>query len=99
MNQKTTYAQAKDIDGMSLMRQIIAQLVSKSTGYPDFDYMNNVLTSPKLPEDTKLWLHFGIIRVVRKGQTVSGEMDILTDFQYDEEDGFKLFTSSPEVEA
>lgn len=76
----------ESIDGASLMRDIIKAILKVSeekSAWPKFDYVNNVLTSELFPEGTSLWLSWGDVMIVRKGQNERGQMRKLAGFYYD----------------
>jgi hypothetical protein len=60
-------------------KQMLREILNWFVKDLDFDYINNVISSPRL-KGVKLWWWFGDIKFAKDGQTKSGEMSNVISF-------------------
>ncbi len=71
--------------GYAQLESIISEIMQRES-YPSWTFLNGVLSCDKFLGDNQLWFWWGDLRIVKPGQTRAGEMEILDDWNT-EEDG------------
>jgi hypothetical protein len=72
--------------GYAQLEAIIGEIMDfdkkncKSVPFPNWDFLNNVLSCEKVLGSNKLWFHWGELLIVREGQNIAEEMEKLQDW-------------------
>jgi len=65
--------------GYNQLQSIISEIMDMQT-YPNWDFINNVLSCKNIFGENTLWFWIGELYIVRPGQKTAGEMEILDDW-------------------